>query len=632
MALLLLAWIYHFFLISTLGLIAVRIIGNITKQNLSKLSILYVFFIGLALLSFVLEFSSFFIRINWEIHAFVIINVLTGTYIYRDSIFLEYSELFRRAFGSKISLSIVSFVGVFILYYGSDGPVYNLDPGRYHFQLLNWAMHYPVVPGLANLHDRFGGLGAWQLIHAMSEIGVLKGKTYHVFNSLLLFLFSSKLIFVTVRSFLNKVVSFVELCQVYILFGVLYYWNFIVYWFISSLTPDWPNILVCIICFLFSVEHNDKIKRLDKFYLTTLFLLCFSGFAYKLSALFLGALLIYPIIMILKDFKSYKGLFFSMFLCGIMVYGTHLTKNTIQTGWPLFPVTKINFGSFDWQYPKEKTDGMAACISHDAFAPEKSLDIKGLGTYIKLDKFEYFKIWFTREIDEYGFVFWIIIISLVLALLYLFVKDIQIIFKRYLNVIMALLVCLFFWLTNAPDIRFGLGYLLVYIAVLLAVLTLTIFQKKYVKIALGTWLIILFCFSLVRSTKVSIAQSRLFYPLDLISELLTNESVINLKGIPKTKFYNLKVSDKLEINLPLHDQSYSEYGRNNAYFLPHYNDSLISTKDSLTQAFMKKSNESNKLVWFLPLPATHYIYDELELRGGDLSSGFRFNRSKTKKK
>ena len=49
-----------FFLISTLGLIAVRVIGNITKQNLNKLSILYVFFIGLALLSFVLEFSSLF--------------------------------------------------------------------------------------------------------------------------------------------------------------------------------------------------------------------------------------------------------------------------------------------------------------------------------------------------------------------------------------------------------------------------------------------------------------------------------------------------------------------------------------------------------------------------------------------
>ena len=139
-----------------------------------------------------LEFSSLFFRINWEIHAFVLINVLTGTYVYRDSICLEYSGFFKRLLGSKISLFVVSFVGLFILYYGSDAPVYNLDPGRYHFQILNWAMNYPVVPGLANLHDRFGAMGAWHLVHAMSEIWLLKEKTYHIFNSLLLFLITAK--------------------------------------------------------------------------------------------------------------------------------------------------------------------------------------------------------------------------------------------------------------------------------------------------------------------------------------------------------------------------------------------------------------------------------------------------------
>ena len=69
---------------------------------------------------------------------------------------------------------------------------------------------------------------------------------------------------------------------------------------------------------------------------------------------FFMRLLLYPLVAIIVSFKKHRRLFFSVLLIGLGVYGVHIVKNTIQTGWPIYPVTQVNFGAFDWQYPKEK--------------------------------------------------------------------------------------------------------------------------------------------------------------------------------------------------------------------------------------------------------------------------------------
>ncbi len=67
-------------------------------------------------------------------------------------------------------------------------PVLNYDTGLYHAGSVLWAKSAAMVPGLANLHGRFGFNGALALVFASIDQGGLSGLAHHVLNPLLLLL------------------------------------------------------------------------------------------------------------------------------------------------------------------------------------------------------------------------------------------------------------------------------------------------------------------------------------------------------------------------------------------------------------------------------------------------------------
>ena len=90
------------------------------------------------------------------------------------------------------------------------------------------------------------------------------------------------------------------------------------------------------------------------------------------------------------------------------------------------------------------------------------------------------------------------------------------------QIFLGSMLCFLFWILNAPDVRFGMGYLIVIMSILLSSIILA-FQKYNLKPILSIVVLMLMVVSLVKSTRISLSESKFAYPINLLSELFINE-------------------------------------------------------------------------------------------------------------
>ena len=82
-------------------------------------------------------------------------------------------------------LAILLLVGLGWISLRTLGPVLNFDSGMYHLQLIEWAQRFPIVPGLANLHDSFGFNNSNFLLAAAIDRFPFPGQGPHIVNGVL---------------------------------------------------------------------------------------------------------------------------------------------------------------------------------------------------------------------------------------------------------------------------------------------------------------------------------------------------------------------------------------------------------------------------------------------------------------
>ena len=116
--------------------------------------------LGAALNSAFIAILSFWIPITIKVSiAFVLLNVVLFSRIYRTAIFQSASVIRGWSVFYLVGFSIFIVVSVLC----SLHPSLNNDSGLYYIQFMKWINQYPVVPGLANLHDRLGFNSHWHL-------------------------------------------------------------------------------------------------------------------------------------------------------------------------------------------------------------------------------------------------------------------------------------------------------------------------------------------------------------------------------------------------------------------------------------------------------------------------------------
>lgn len=257
-------------------------------------------------------FGIFGISIIWTVLAFLISlniyveipTILIGLfYFFKEKLFLN---LFKFSKKQKLlytlSLAVIVFCGSFYPYI--------LDHFGYYFPSIQWLREYGLVKGISNLDLVLGQMSIWHIFQAGFSNFT---DPFLRINAVLLIIYSIYII---------EKKSWIQLCFLPILLL-----------FCQSPSPDLPVIVFSLIL-LNEIFLNNKNTSL-------LFAFSVFVFAIKPTMIWLPVLtFLYSIFIIKFHFKTlFSGLLILLLFC---------LKNIWTFGYPVFPVSIIDFG-FSWK-------------------------------------------------------------------------------------------------------------------------------------------------------------------------------------------------------------------------------------------------------------------------------------------
>ena len=344
----------------------------------------------------------------------------------------------------NLSASLVLFFIVWaVILLLNAGPTMMDDTESYHIQSIKWIQEYGSVPGIVNLHERFGFNSSW-------------------FSSVALFSFSSK----TTGGFtvMNSVIS-LWLC----------------YWFIekfnqfqkeNNLQAAFAIHLVFIVCLLFWALIKGNATTTNYDYITTsIVLLLFTEvfFSEKTSPriewiiwpayLLTVRLINYPLlilslfafILFIKQ-KQTRQLLLPIVYCLLLIV-PFLIRTIIIAGYPFYPATYFDFTNVDWKPDPQITERLLEFIKYFNRVATTYFDIeqtKALGS-------AWIPAWF-QHLFPYDK---ILVLAAFTGILFTVIK-LRIQKNDYGKLIITGLMILWLisWFVIAPDPRFVYGILL----------------------------------------------------------------------------------------------------------------------------------------------------------------------------
>jgi hypothetical protein len=227
------------------------------------------------------------------------------------------------------------------------GPVIMDDTDSYHVQMVKWVQEFGTVPGIANLHLRFGFNSSWFSSIGLMTYPISGLNTYISLNGLLSVWFCYFLlerIFTFIGSTNNGKMDLSALGCLIILLLCLLNWPLIRG---SACSANYDFISTfCIIVLFTDLATKPKEIPVEWFiwpvYLFTIRLMNFP-------------LLILSLVCIFHYLRpiSLRKLVLMMLIGGFIII-PFLVRNVILSGYPFFPVYQLDFFSFDWKADKTK--------------------------------------------------------------------------------------------------------------------------------------------------------------------------------------------------------------------------------------------------------------------------------------
>ena len=369
MILILLSWIYVVF--STIN------IGFYTNKKLKLKNSNFVIFsiLGLFTTTVFASIWAVFGRINIEFHLiFLILNI--GIYLrFKNEIQILYKSFFLELKALTLSLKIaLLFIFILILAQCASIP-YIIDNESYYIQTIKWINEYGFVKGVANLHLFLGQTSGWHITQSVFNFSFL----YNKFNDLSGFC----LLLGNIYAFLHLNSYFKNNKTNHLIIGFLPLVNIFLFTFISTPSPDLPVYILSLIIFFKFVNHYEKLDS-ETFNLITILIL-FTIFIKTTSII----LVLIILVLFIKHYKILIQKITQPLIIGLLVLSLFLIKNTITSGYPLFP-SVVNPFSFDFQIP--------APIAHFYYDETKRAAFSLTeNQYNNLNTFEIFKVWISRS-------------------------------------------------------------------------------------------------------------------------------------------------------------------------------------------------------------------------------------------
>jgi len=396
---------------------------------------------GLILLTAITQIITLFFPISFYVQlvfgGFLLLSVL---------LFLKSNVKF---FIRNIRLTpstILFFVAWFIIILISAGPTMMDDTESYHIQSIKWIQEYGSVPGLVNLHERFGFNSSWFSSVAFFSFSSKTSGGITVLNSVL-----SMWLCI---GFISKYNQFQKKNNVQAAFAILIIFiACIMIWPLirgNAATTNYDFIATVVVLILFiEIFFSPGEKNYPSIewiiwpaYLFTVRLINFPLLLLSLIAL----------IFFIKQ-KNLKAIFLPIAYCLLLII-PFLIRNFIITGYFFYPATYFDWFNADWKPDPQITERLLEYIKYYNRVSTIYLDIeqtKALGS-------AWIPAWFNHL-----FLFDKILVlsgltGILLSGVRLFIQKHN--YNRSILLITIMITWLICWFIVSPDPRFVYGILL----------------------------------------------------------------------------------------------------------------------------------------------------------------------------
>jgi hypothetical protein len=332
MVLILLSWIYICFTTINIGFSTDRIL-QLKNQNFIIYS-----FLGLFTTTILASIWAIFGRVNIEFHLFLFVVNVFVFLKFKKGIWLIYQLFFKEIFSLNIHLKIaLSTIAILILAQCASIP-YILDNESYYIQTIKWINEYGFVKGLANLHIFLAQTSGWHILQSAYNFSFLYDKFNDISGFCLLF---GNIFAITKLNdyFKNKNLN-------YLIIGLLPLANVFFFQFISTPSPDIPIYIFSFLIFFYFLQNY---KNLDTENFNLIVILVLFSLFIKTTAF---VLIFIPIFLLAKNFKKLLPELFKSTLISIIILSLFVIKNSIVSGFPLFPITNFHFFEYDYRIPE----------------------------------------------------------------------------------------------------------------------------------------------------------------------------------------------------------------------------------------------------------------------------------------
>jgi hypothetical protein len=397
-----------------------------------------VFLLGMVGVNTLATWFSLFLPIDQYVVAFfVFISLLLVFYLKRE--LKEVLLSFKRNTASHYIILI--FIPLALIL--TSGSPDNNDTALYHFQTIKWIEAFPVVPGLANLHGRFGFNPNVFILDALTSFKFIFNQEIFPLNFT---------VFLIIISFL-----FNRLYHLYNKngFSNLFLFNFIILSFIISLpnlSSPAPDYLATVIpLYIFTRIINLSEEKTDFKKVLPLFFLAMYCLTIKLSTV--PVMVIFLLIALKARNIGIRNVINNAPLAALIVL-PWLIRNVILSGWLIYPFPSIDIFKFDWKVPISKVISEKEAVTGWARYPHASYP-----QVLKMGLKEWVPIWWNPLMLRWKLYIILGVLFPIISFLGMLTKRIKIDFLKFC-IILTSFVGIIFWFIMAPDFRFGAAFIL----------------------------------------------------------------------------------------------------------------------------------------------------------------------------
>ena len=467
-------WVYLWVFFFLAGFAGLRLLHRFTSNRLSGYRIADITWIGIAVLTWAGMCACLFTPVAGRFHGICAGATLLYAVLDRRAL-AGYAAERHAAWASAqaaarwrtpAAILLGGAVAMLVLL-RANGPCTDYDTYLYHAQSVRWLKTYGTVPGLANLHTRLGFNNSWFVTAALVDAGPFTFKSFHVLNP---FLYCFTLLALASR-FAMRIGTPLSVSRVFeavALYPLLRYGDRI-----TSFSTDVPAALLAIymVAHLLRRHEEPGFKAAD-----LVWVMVMAPFAATVKQAYIPLLLL-PVLswagIASRECLGFRAIA-SRAARPAVVYGAFviavmapwLVRNVILSGYLVYPFSAVDVFRFDWKVPRPLILDDEKWIRSWARAPGLHPDIvlqNGMGGWLRN--------WPARSNPVFlDFMHWL---AVGLAMAALFLSHAGSLIRRFWPLAATLAAGMAFWFLQAPDARFGYGYLVaseVFIVALLLVM------------------------------------------------------------------------------------------------------------------------------------------------------------------